>query len=89
MLRREIPNGDPGAIFERALALLAKDVEKTKLGLPRKQRSPRPEAGRREGAYEKRIRFETYLDPSVKREVRPALGPLKEDGLQTYLRPHP
>jgi hypothetical protein len=32
LLRREIPNGDPGAIFDRALTLLLEKVEKTKLG---------------------------------------------------------
>jgi hypothetical protein len=32
LLRREIPNGDPGAIFDRAIALLLERVEKDKLG---------------------------------------------------------
>jgi hypothetical protein len=32
LLRREIPDGDPGVIVERALALLLEKVEKTKLG---------------------------------------------------------
>lgn len=32
LLRRENPSGDPAAIFERALALLRKEVEKSKLG---------------------------------------------------------
>src|SRR6266851_3851542 len=32
LLRREIPNGDPGAIFDRALTLLLEKVERTKLG---------------------------------------------------------
>ena len=32
LLRREIPDGDPGAIFERALSLLLADVEKKKFG---------------------------------------------------------
>ena len=59
LLRREIPNGDPGEIFERALDLLAKEVEKAKLGAPRKERSRRPGTELRDGAYEKRIRFET------------------------------
>jgi len=34
LLRREIPTGDAGAIFERALALLLEKVEKKKLGAP-------------------------------------------------------
>ena len=39
LLRREIPDGDPGAIFDRALALLLETVEKKKLGAVT---SPRP-----------------------------------------------
>jgi hypothetical protein len=39
LLRREIPNGDPGLIFDRAIALLLERVEKEKLGLTTK---PRP-----------------------------------------------
>ncbi|HEY8151928.1 MAG TPA: hypothetical protein VIK51_23680, partial [Vicinamibacteria bacterium] len=41
LLRREIPDGDPGAIFDRALRLLLEKVEKTKLGAAAKPR-PRP-----------------------------------------------
>jgi hypothetical protein len=41
LLRREIPDGDPAAIFDRALALLLEKVEKTKLGAAAKPR-PRP-----------------------------------------------
>jgi hypothetical protein len=32
LLRREIPDGDPGKIFDRALTLLLEKVEKAKLG---------------------------------------------------------
>jgi hypothetical protein len=32
LLRREIPDGDPGAIFDRALTLLLDKVEKSKIG---------------------------------------------------------
>src|SRR5258706_6964767 len=39
LLRREIPDGDPAAIFDRALTLLLERVEKTKLGAAAK---PRP-----------------------------------------------
>jgi hypothetical protein len=39
LLRREIPDGDPGAIFDRALILLLEKVEKAKLGAAAK---PRP-----------------------------------------------
>ena len=39
LLRREIPDGDPGAIFDRALDLLLEDVERKKLGTATR---PRP-----------------------------------------------
>jgi len=42
LLRREIPDGDPGAIFARALVLLLEKVEKTKLAATSRPRSPRP-----------------------------------------------
>jgi hypothetical protein len=42
LLRREIPNGDPAAIFDRALTLLLEKVEKKKLGAAAKPRPPRP-----------------------------------------------
>jgi len=41
LLRREIPNGDPGAIFDRAIALLLERVEKQKLGAATKPLVPR------------------------------------------------
>ena len=45
LLRREIPNGDPAAIFDRAVALLLEKVERQKLGAaarPRCSPSIRP-----------------------------------------------
>jgi hypothetical protein len=44
LLRREIPSGDPGAIFDRAITLLLEKVEKAKLGAAAKPqpRSIRP-----------------------------------------------
>jgi hypothetical protein len=44
LLRREIPDGDPGAIFDRALSLLLEKVEKRKLAAakPRPTRPIRP-----------------------------------------------
>jgi hypothetical protein len=45
LLRREIPDGDPGAIFDRALGVLMEKVERRKLGAaakPRRGRSIRP-----------------------------------------------
>jgi len=41
LLRREIPDGDPGTIFDRALTVLLEKVEKTKFGAAAKPR-PRP-----------------------------------------------
>jgi hypothetical protein len=54
LLRREIPDGDPGAIFDRALDLLLAETEKRKLGTtasPRSVRSIRPgtDTGKRRG----------------------------------------
>ncbi len=42
LLRREIPDGDPGAIFDRALTALLERVEKTKLAASAKPRPNRP-----------------------------------------------
>ncbi len=45
LLRREIPSGDPGAIFDRALTLLLEDVARRKLAgttNPRPGRAPDP-----------------------------------------------
>jgi hypothetical protein len=42
LLRREIPDGDPGAIFDRALTALLDKVEKRKLGAADKPRPHRP-----------------------------------------------
>src|SRR6185503_17162086 len=53
LLRREIPDGDPGAIFERALSLLLADVEKKKFGgatTPRAAIRPGTDRGARKPA---------------------------------------
>jgi hypothetical protein len=42
LLRREIPNGDPGAIFDRAVTVLLEKVEREKIGAVAKPRSIRP-----------------------------------------------
>ena len=42
LLRREIPSGDPGLIFERALGLLRETVQSRKLGRRNKSRSATP-----------------------------------------------
>jgi hypothetical protein len=40
LLRREIPDGDPGAIFDRALTLLLEDIGRRKLAETSKPRPP-------------------------------------------------
>jgi hypothetical protein len=47
LLRREIPDGDPGAIFARALPLLLPEVEKRKFAATTK---PRPGRGTKAGS---------------------------------------
>ena len=42
LLRREIPDGDPAAIVDRALTLLLEKVERTKLAIVAKPRPARP-----------------------------------------------
>ena len=42
LLRREIPDGDPGVIFARAVVLLLEKIEKAKLAATPRSRSPRP-----------------------------------------------
>jgi hypothetical protein len=45
LLRRQVPDGDPGAIFDRALVVLLEKVEKAKLGAtqkPKRRQSIRP-----------------------------------------------
>ena len=69
LLRREIPDGDAGAIFERALRLLHEQVEAAKFGRTRKgkDRVARGQA-RVRGAYETRIR--PGADPSAASAAR-------------------
>ena len=46
LLRREIPDGDPGAIFDRALTLLLEDVARKKVALTSQPRTGRAAANR-------------------------------------------
>jgi hypothetical protein len=56
LLRRDVPSGDPGVIFDRFLDLLLEKIERTKLGkTPRPRRRP-PEGAPAGRAYENRIR---------------------------------
>jgi hypothetical protein len=51
LLRREIPNGDPGAIFDRAIALLLEKVEKAKIGATTNPRPIRPGTDKRHSRH--------------------------------------
>jgi hypothetical protein len=46
LLRREIPSGDPGAIFDRALTLLLEDIARRKLAATTRPGPARPTAAR-------------------------------------------
>jgi hypothetical protein len=59
LLRREIPNGDPAAIFDRGLDLLLEKVERARIGAVAKPQRRAAEVQPKGGAYEKRIRFKT------------------------------
>jgi hypothetical protein len=65
LLRREIPDGDPAAIFDCALKLLEKKVEKTKLGAADR---PRPRVIR--PGTDKRVRTDALPSRDVPREVK-------------------
>jgi hypothetical protein len=68
LLRREIPTGDTGLIFEQALALLAEKVERAKIGTaarPRSRRAIRPGADKA-GSRTSRSR---HIPNEVKRAV--------------------
>jgi hypothetical protein len=58
LLRHTIPNGDPAAIFDRALTVLLKEVERTKLAAAVR---PRPKAPPKEAAR--------HIPAAVRREV--------------------
>ena len=70
LLRREIPDGDPGAIFDRALKLLEAQIEKTKLGAvvrPRRQGGIRPGTDKKEAC--KSALSSRHIPAEVKRAV--------------------
>src|SRR3989449_6780858 len=76
LLRREIPDGDPGAIFDRALTLLLERVEKAKLGAAAKPR-PRPI---RSGADRELLRTPVVPSRDIPRHVE--RGAWRRDGGQ-------
>ncbi|PYQ53614.1 MAG: hypothetical protein DMF78_08575 [Acidobacteria bacterium] len=70
LLRREIPSGDPGIIFDRAVTLLLEQVENKKLGITAR---PRPRAPIRRETDSEDIRTppppSTYIPRWVRRAV--------------------
>ena len=68
LLRREIPDGDPAVIFDRALILLLERVEKTKLGAAAR---PRPHGVIRPGT-DKAVRNPALRSRDVPRAVKRA-----------------
>jgi hypothetical protein len=66
LLRREIPDGDPAAIFDQALSLLLDKVEKTKLAAAAK---PRPRSPIRPGT-DKEARKDALPSRHVPSEVK-------------------
>jgi hypothetical protein len=69
LLRREIPDGDPGAIFDRALTVLLERVEKSKLGAAAKSR---PNRSIRPGT-DKEVRKPGLGSRHIPREVQRAV----------------
>ena len=68
LLRREIPDGDPGAIFDRAVTLLLERVERKKLGSaakPRPSRSIRPGTDRSGGGAGESRDIPAYVKRAV------------------------
>jgi len=66
LLRREVPDGDAGAIVERALALLLDKVEKAKLGAAR---NPRPIRPRTDSLLRTPIVDSRHIPNGVRREA--------------------
>ena len=69
LLRREIPGGDPGAIFDRALTVLLEKVEKTKLAAAAKPRPSRPIRPATDTEVRKPTVPSRHVPREVKREV--------------------
>jgi hypothetical protein len=67
LLRREIPDGDPGAIVDRALTLLPEKVERTKIGAAAKPRTPRPIRPGTDREDERRVPASRHTPSHVKR----------------------
>jgi hypothetical protein len=79
LLRREIPDGDPGAIFDRALRLLLESVEKAKLGAAAKPRPIRR-------ATDRELRTPILPSRDVPRYVKRAVSG-RDDGQCAFVAP--
>ena len=80
LLRREIPDGDPAAIFDRAATLLLDKVEKTKLGAATK---PRPQPPIRPGT-DKEVRSSATRLRTIPRAVKRTVW-ARDEGRCAYL----
>lgn len=69
LLRREIPSGDPGLIFERALELLLARVERAKLGKAARPRKPAPIRSETDSPSEAGQPADRYITNQVRRMV--------------------
>jgi hypothetical protein len=82
LLRREIPDGDPGVLFDRALTLLLEQVENTKLGVTAHPRSSASSAIRFE--TDRAIRTPVVPSRYVSRSVRRAVW-IRDAGQCTFV----
>jgi hypothetical protein len=78
LLRREIPDGDPGKVFDRALSLLLEKVEKTKLGAAAKPRPCPPIRPRTDNTVPKPALRSRSVPRAVKYEAELIFGPHRQ-----------
>jgi hypothetical protein len=83
LMRRELPDGDLGAIFDQGVRLLLEKIEKAKFGVGVKRRPETVKAGPARRTYETRIRFKTDSE-SESVPVEP-----RSDGNPALLRHEP
>ena len=69
LLRREIPDGDPGVLFDRALTLLLEQVENAKLGVTPRPRSSASIRSETDTATRTPLIRSRYIPRAVRREV--------------------
>ena len=84
LLRREIPDGDPGAIFDRAVTLLLAEVERKKLGMTTKAR---PRSVIRPGTDTLDFRTPPVPTPYISPEVQRAVW-IRDGGQCAFVSAH-